>query len=144
MSRKGSKGKESSWRAKLSLLRSRPILEGFRKLFVQRLLRHPKPSCLERQAPFTVDSQGTYPTASELLVYKLSLHAVRSATKIIQMRRDIEHNPRKHLSNTLGGVKASSSQPPDPHWQAFPTFILQVGCCFVFVSIGPRAEHIAT
>ena len=33
------------------------------------------------------------------------------------MRRDIKHNPHKHLSNTPGGgVQASASQPPDPHW----------------------------
>jgi len=40
----------------------------------------------------------THSTASELLVYtaavmkKFNLHAIRSATKIIQMRRDIKHN----------------------------------------------------
>ena len=44
-----------------------------------------------------------------------SLHAIRSATKIIQMRRDIEHNPHKYLSNTPGGMQASASQPPDLH-----------------------------
>jgi hypothetical protein len=44
-----------------------------------------------------------------------SLNAIRSATKIIQMRRDIEHNPQKYLSNTPGGVQASAFQPPDPH-----------------------------
>ena len=51
---------------------------------------------------------------------KSSLHAIRSATKIIQMRRDIENNPHKYLGNTPGGVQASASQPPDPHWKAFP------------------------
>jgi len=48
------------------------------------------------------------------LMNKSSLHAIRSATKIIQMRRDIDYNPHKYLSsNTLGGVQASASQ--DPH-----------------------------
>ena len=36
------------------------------------------------------------------------------------MRWDIEHNPHKYPSNTPGGVQASASQPPDPHWKAFP------------------------
>ena len=31
------------------------------------------------------------------------------------MRRDIEHDPHKYLSNTPGGMQASASQPPDPH-----------------------------
>ena len=44
---------------------------------------------------------------------QISLHAIRSATKIIQMRRDIEHNPHEYLSNSPGGVQASASQPPD-------------------------------
>ena len=43
------------------------------------------------------------------------VHAIRYATKIVQMRRGIEHNPYKYLSNTPGGVQASASQPPDPH-----------------------------
>ena len=38
--------------------------------------------------------------------------------KIIQMRRDIEHNTKKHLSNNPGGVQAFASQPSDPHWNA--------------------------
>jgi hypothetical protein len=52
------------------------------------------------------------------LMKKLSLHAIRSATKIRQMRPDIENNPHKYPSNTPGGVQASASQPPDPHWKA--------------------------
>jgi hypothetical protein len=43
---------------------------------------------------------------------KLSLHATRSATKIIQMKRDIEHNPYKNTSNTPGGVQAFCLPPP--------------------------------
>jgi hypothetical protein len=39
-------------------------------------------------------------------VKKISLHAIRSAAKIIQMRRNIEYNPQNNLSNTLGGVQA--------------------------------------
>ena len=46
---------------------------------------------------------------------KLSQHAIRPATKIIQMRRDIEH---KYPSYTPGGVQASASQPLNPHWKA--------------------------
>jgi hypothetical protein len=49
------------------------------------------------------------------LMKKLSLHVIRSATKIIQMRRSIEPNPHKYPSNTPGGVQASASQPPDLH-----------------------------
>jgi hypothetical protein len=45
----------------------------------------------------------------------LKLHAIRFATEIIQMRRDIEYNPRKYLSNISGGVQASASRPTDPH-----------------------------
>jgi len=33
----------------------------------------------------------------------------------MQMRRDIEYNPHKYMSNASGGVQASASQPPDPH-----------------------------
>jgi hypothetical protein len=44
------------------------------------------------------------------------------------MRQDTEHNPQKHLSNTHGGMRASAYQPPDPHWKAFPIYILHVGC----------------
>jgi len=46
------------------------------------------------------------------LMKKLSQHAIRPATKIIQMRRDIEH---KYPSYTPGGVQASASQPLNPH-----------------------------
>jgi hypothetical protein len=31
------------------------------------------------------------------------------------MRQDIEYDPHKYMSNTLGGVQACASQPPDPH-----------------------------
>ena len=41
---------------------------------------------------------------------KRSLLAIRSATKIIQMRRDIEHNLQKYLSNYPGGMDAA-----EPH-----------------------------
>ena len=58
---------------------------------------------------------GLHATA---LLKKFSLHAIRSATKIMQIRRDIDYNPHKYLSNTPGGVQASASQPPDPHWKA--------------------------
>jgi hypothetical protein len=44
------------------------------------------------------------------LMKNLSLHAIKFATNIIQMRRDIEHNPQQYLSNTSGGVQA-----PDPY-----------------------------
>ena len=47
------------------------------------------------------------------LMEKLSLHAIRSATKIIQMRQDIEHNPHKSLSNDPGGVQASALIPTE-------------------------------
>jgi hypothetical protein len=68
------------------------------------------------------------------LMTKISLHAIRLATKIIQMRRGIKHNPCKYLSNTPGGVQAPASQPPDPHWRTSLICTLQVGCC---VSLHP-------
>ena len=46
------------------------------------------------------------------LMKTLSLHAIRSATRIIQMRRDIGRNPHKYMSNTPGGAQASASRPP--------------------------------
>jgi len=51
---------------------------------------------------------GLHTTA---LMKKSSLHVIRSATKIVQMRRDSEHNPYKYLGNTPSGVQASASQP---------------------------------
>ena len=65
------------------------------------------------------------------------------ATKIIQMRQDIEHNPHKYLSNTPSGMQASASQPPDPHWITFLIFILKVGCCVSLHPLG-GAEHKTT
>jgi len=46
----------------------------------------------------------------------------------MQMRRDVEHNPHKNLSNTLGGVQAYASQRPEPY-RIHSFFILQVKCC---------------
>jgi hypothetical protein len=40
-------------------------------------------------------------------------------SKIIQTRRGIGFIPWRYLSNTAGGVQASASRPPDPHWNAF-------------------------
>jgi len=68
------------------------------------------------------------------LIKGLFLHVIKFATKIIQMRRDIELNLPKYLSNTPGGVQASASQPPDPQWKPFLSIILQVGYC---VSLHP-------
>ena len=62
----------------------------------------------------SLEVTGLHATA---LMERLSLHAIRSATKIIQIRRDIEYNPHKYLSNTPGCVWASASQPPDPRWK---------------------------
>jgi len=59
------------------------------------------------------------------------------------MRRDIEHNPHKYLGNNPGGVQASASQPPDPHWKASLIFILQVGYCVSLHPLG-GAEHNTT
>jgi len=74
---------------------------------------------------------------------KSSRHAIWSATKIIQMRRDIEHNPYKYLSNTPGGVQASASQPPDPHWKASFNSNLLVRCCVSLHPLG-GVKHKAT
>jgi hypothetical protein len=64
----------------------------------------------------------------------VSLHATRSVTKIIH-RRDVEYNPHKYMGNTPGGIQASASQPPDPHWKAFPLFS-SGEMLYVFESIG--------
>ena len=69
------------------------------------------------------------------LMKNLSLHAMRSAAKITQMRRGIECNPHKYQSNIPGGVQASASQPFDPHRKPSLIFILHVGCC-VSANIG--------
>ena len=72
---------------------------------------------------------GLYATAPMI---KLSLHAIRSGTEIIQMRRDIEHSPPKYLSNT-DNSQASTSQPPDPHIKHLH-FCSPDGILFDFVS----------
>ena len=74
------------------------------------------------------------------LMKRSSLHIIKSASKIIQVRRDIAHNPKHYLSNTPGGVQASASQPPDPHCKASSIFIPQVGCCVSLYPLGV-AEH---
>jgi hypothetical protein len=70
----------------------------------------------------------------------LSLHAISFASKIIQMRWDIKNNPHKYMSNTPGGVQASASQPPDPHWKLLLFFCTQTGCCVYLHPLG-GAEH---
>jgi len=85
----------------------------------------------------TTHSLGVTGLHTTSLNEKLSLHAIRSATQIIQMRRDIEHNPQKYPSNTPGGgVQDSVSQPPDPHWKASPYFNYPGEMLFLFASIG--------
>ena len=64
-------------------------------------------------------------------------------TKIIRMRRDIEHNPHKCLSNNPGGVQASASQPSNPTWKVFLNFVFQVGCCVSLHPLG-GAQHKTT
>ena len=49
-------------------------------------------------------SLGVIGRHTQAFVKKLGLHAIRSATKFIQMRRDIKYNPHNYLSNTAGGV----------------------------------------
>jgi len=63
----------------------------------------------------------------------LGLHAIRSATKIIQMRRDIEHNPQKYLSNT-----ACRPLPPNHliPTESLPHFLSRCGMLCVSASIG--------
>jgi len=46
------------------------------------------------------------------------------------MRGDIDYKPHKYMSNTPGGVQASASQPPDPHFIYSPD-----GMLCVFASI---------
>ena len=107
---------------------------------------------LEEQAPITEATQGTHSTASELLVY-MPQHSQENQAymqsgpqqNIIQMRRDIEHNPHKYLSNasmgvqaSASGMQASASQPPNPYRaQGLSSFVLQVaGMLRVPASIG--------
>jgi hypothetical protein len=66
----------------------------------------------------------------------------RSAT-IIQMRWDIEYNPQKYLSNFPGGVQASASQPPDPHWKTFRVFFSRWGvvCLCIHCVVQNTKQH---
>ena len=79
-------------------------------------------------------------TGLHALMKQLSLHAIRSATKNIQMRRDIEHNPHKYQRNALGGVQASASHPPAPHRKAPLICMLHVGC-YMSLRLSGCAEH---
>jgi hypothetical protein len=62
------------------------------------------PSSLISQLKPTLDIDwprlGVTGLHTAALMKKSSLHAIRSATKFVQMRRDSEHNPYKYLSNT--------------------------------------------
>jgi hypothetical protein len=50
-----------------------------------------------------------------------SLHAIRSAIKIIQMRRDMNTTPKIiRVILLLVCCQASASQPPGLHWKVFP------------------------
>jgi len=69
---------------------------------------------------------GLHATA---LTKLLSIHAIRSATKIKLMRRDIVYNPHKYTSNTPGGVQSFCLPTTWPPLKISSYFFLQVGCC---------------
>jgi len=55
-----------------------------------------------------------------LCTCKMCGHHVLSCTWLCSQQKSHrwdERNPHKYLSNTPGGVQASASQPPDPHWK---------------------------
>jgi hypothetical protein len=94
---------------------------------------------------------GTYRLSSHarleafVIQTKLKTTCNQITTNIIQMRRDIEHNPHKYLSNasmgvqaSASGMQASASQPPNPYRaKGLSSFVLQVaGMLRVPASIG--------
>ena len=72
------------------------------------------------------------------------LQASRSATKIIQMRRDIKYKPPQIYEQyswwCAGFFLPTTWPPPPPCWKTLLTFILQVGCC-VSASIGGLVQN---
>ena len=80
---------------------------------------------LNKDPLHSLEVAGLHATA---LIKNISLHAIRSTTKIIQMRRDIEHNPPKYPSNTPGGYGFCIPATSVP-LKSLSYFIFQVGCC---------------
>ena len=69
---------------------------------------------------------------------KLSLHAVRSAIKIIQMKRDIEHNPPTNIWAKLLVVR----KPVPPHWKTSYIFSRwDVVCLYIHWVVQNTKQH---
>ena len=111
---------------------TRPWLKSFREL-LGKYTSNAQCKHSQHGLENTLHSLGVTGLRATALMNKIKLQATRSATEILKMRRDTEHTPQKHLSNTFWSA-GFASQPPDPHWKASPNFILKVGC---FVSLHP-------
>jgi hypothetical protein len=82
---------------------------------------------------------GLHATARTHEKLKLTCNqTIKPTTKIKQMRRDIDHNPQKYLSNTPGGVQDSASHHQNSR-DKLSYLYLPGGMLCIYYSI--HAEH---